>query len=372
MKVLFLTNIPSPYRVDFFNELGKYCDLTVLYELGYATDRDKNWKSDDARNFKEVFLKGKRIGADSALCFSIIKFLNDNSYDIIVIGGYSTPTGMLAIEYLKLKKKKFILNCDGGIIKEDSKRKLLIKKHFISSASAWLSTGKMTDDYLVHYGANKEKIYRYPLTSIKECNILSQTVSDKEKIFIREKLNIKDKKVILSVGQFIYRKGYDVLIEAMKYLPEDYGVYIVGGEATEEYKELKNRYKLTNLNFVGFKTKGELAEYYKAADLFVLPTREDIWGLVINEAMSYGLPIITTDKCLAGLELINKNGYIVKTNDHEELSMKIIKILEDHILKEKMENLSLNIIGKYTIESMAKEHYKILELFINGRNTYDK
>lgn len=42
MKVLFMANIPSPYRVDFFNELGKYCDLTVTFEGRTATDRDEN------------------------------------------------------------------------------------------------------------------------------------------------------------------------------------------------------------------------------------------------------------------------------------------------------------------------------------------
>ena len=55
MKVLFLTNIPSPYRVDFFNQLGKYCELTVLYELGYATNRDKNWTSGVAKLLKKFF-----------------------------------------------------------------------------------------------------------------------------------------------------------------------------------------------------------------------------------------------------------------------------------------------------------------------------
>ena len=53
-----------------------------------------------------------------------------------------------------------------------------------------------------------------------------------------------------------------------------------------------------------------------------MPTREDIWGLVINEAMAYGLPIITTDNCLAGLELIKneENGYIIPVNNTELLA----------------------------------------------------
>ena len=64
MKVLFLTNIPSPYRVDFFNEIGKYCDLTVLFEKGFSNERDTSWKNYSFDNFKGIFLKGKSIKTD--------------------------------------------------------------------------------------------------------------------------------------------------------------------------------------------------------------------------------------------------------------------------------------------------------------------
>ena len=77
MKVLFLTNIPSPYRVDFFNELGKKCELTVLYELERASNRDTKWSSNSSNNFTEIFLKGKKIGSDSAICFSVLKYLKN-------------------------------------------------------------------------------------------------------------------------------------------------------------------------------------------------------------------------------------------------------------------------------------------------------
>ena len=71
--------------------------------------------------------------------------------------------------------------------------------------------------------------------------------------------------------------------------------------------------------------KPELATYYQAADLFVFPTREDIWGLVINEALSFGLPVITTRKCVAGVEMIKEgvNGSIVSEDNVEQLECKI-------------------------------------------------
>lgn len=363
MKVLFLTNIPSPYRVDFFNELGKLCDLTVLYELGHASDRDEAWKANNANTFKEILLSGKKVGADSAICFSVIRYLKDKSYDIIVIGGYSTPTGMLAIEYLKRRNIEFILNCDGGIIKQDNKIKYSIKKYFIRSAKAWLSTGKNTNDYMIHYGAREKDIYIYPFTSVNKKDILNNTIDEKIKSEHKKKLNIREEKVILSVGQFIHRKGFDILIEATKLLPKNYGIYIIGGEVTEEYISLKNNYNLDNVHFEGFKNKGELETYYKAADLFVLPTREDIWGLVINEAMSYGLPVITTDKCVAGLELIDndENGFIVSAEDEKLLADKINEILYNNITKESMGIKNLKKIREYTIEEMAKVHKSIFE-----------
>jgi len=359
MKVLFTTNVPSPYRVDFFNELGKYCDLTVLFELKNAKDRDEKWKSDEFCNFKAIFLKGLRIGADQAICLDVLKYVVSDEYDAIVIGLYSSLTGMIAIQALRAKKKVFFLSTDGGIKKLDSKLKYKIKSYFISSAYAWFSTGKATTEYLKYYGANEERVYWYPFTSIKKKDIINECVTAKEKKGIKEKLHIKENKVILSVGQFIYRKGYDVLIRACKNLDNNIGVYIVGGVPTKEYLKLVNDLKISNIYFIDFLDKDRLSEYYKAADLFVLPTREDIWGLVVNEAMAYGLPVITTDKCVAGMELVkdNKNGYIVPVDDSNKLACAINQGLME---QKKLAECCISTINNYSIEQMAECYYNII------------
>ncbi|WP_222125072.1 glycosyltransferase family 4 protein [Cytobacillus oceanisediminis] len=372
IKVLFLANIPSPYRVDFFNELGKYCELTVLFERGTSDERDLSWYNNKFDNFQAIFLKGKKINRNTALCFGVSKYLKRDLFDIIIVGGYSTPTGMLSIKILRKRKIPFILNTDGGIIKEDSKFKYLLKEHYISSATYWLSTGNHTTNYLIHYGANKENVFTYPFTSLLEKDILASPPHDNLKREIKTKLDIKEDKIILSVGQFIARKGFDILLNACAALPENYGVYIIGGEPTQEYLDLKNNLNLSNVYFIGFKSKEELKEYYLASDLFVLPTREDIWGLVINEAMAYGLPIITTNKCVAGLELINnnENGFIVPVNNSNILSLKINEILRDNSVVERMSKRSLDRIQKYTIEYMAKEHISIFKSILYKDRVY--
>lgn len=359
MKVLFTTNVPSPYRVDFFNELGKLCELTVLFETKSAKNRSAVWKTEAYENFRAVFMKGVRVGEAEAFCPEILKYLSPEAYDVIVIGFYSSPTGMLAIEYMRIRKIPFWLSSDGGIIKEDSSLAYKVKKHFICAASGWLSTGAGTNSYLEHYGADAERICVYPFTSVRKKDILPQPLTDMEKRKIREKLHMPEQKIILSVGQFIYRKGYDVLLDACEELPGEIGVYLVGGEPTEAYLRLQKEKKLTHVHFVGFQKKQELADYYRAADLFVLPTREDIWGLVINEAMSYGLPVVTTKKCVAGLELVQegKNGYLVEADDSAMLHRKMLMALELRGVE------SLRQVREYTVENMAWVH---MRYFIEG------
>lgn len=367
MKVLFLTNIPSPYRVDFFNEIGKRVKLTVLYERKTADDRDDSWMSNKARNFKEIYLEGKKVGNDSSLCMSVINFLKDKSYDLIIVGGYSTPTGMISILYMKLKKIPFILNTDGGRIDiNDSLIKRKLKSFFIHSAFAWLSTGKNTTEYLIYYGANKSRIYSYPFSSIKNNSLVREPIKYDIKNNIKNELGITEDKVIIMVGQFIYRKGIDILLNASRDLKDSIGVYIVGGEPTEEYLKIKERFNLKNVHFVSFISKERLNKYYLASDIFVFPTREDIWGLVINEAMANRLPVITTNKCVAGLELIKdcENGYLIESENHEDLIRKINILIKNKELREKIADNNIKRIEGYTIEKMAEKHYQIFEEII--------
>lgn len=357
---MFTTNIPSPYRVDFFNELGKYCDLTVLFESHFAKDRDVAWTTDKIQNFTPVYLKGKRVGTAEAICPGVIKYLSKKKYDVIVVGFFSSPTGMMEIEYMRMRQIPFVLSSDGGLIKNDAGIRHKIKQHFIGAANAWLSTGMTTTKYLTYYGADPQRVYVYPFTSVKEKDILRHPLTVGEKQVYRDLLNMTEEKIVLSVGQFIYRKGYDILLKACKELDASTGVYIVGGKPSDEYLQLKEKFGLTHVHFVSFLTKDKLADYYRAADLFVLPTREDIWGLVVNEAMAYGLPVITTDKCIAGLEMVmdGLNGWIVPVDNADELSYAIRKPLTLDV------NMVIETARRYSIEKMAERHIEVFSRLI--------
>lgn len=360
LKVLWLTNIPSPYRNDFFNEFGKLCNLTVLFEKKASSERDESWKQFEVKNFKAIFLKGISTGVAEGFCPNVIKYLKKNKYDYIFVTNFSDLTGILAIIILQLKKIPYIVESDGGFPGSGKGIKEYIKKRLLSKALMYFSTGKIHDEYYKMYGASENELIRYPFTSLYTKDILSNPVSSEEKRKLREKLNMPEKYIVLAVGQFIPRKGYDILIRAFSYLDLDIGCYIIGGKAMQSYKDLISDLKLSNIHFVDFKKKQELSEYYMAADLFVHPCREDIWGLVINEAMAKGLPVITTERCGAGQELIQNGnvGKIIPVNNIEVLAKSIKEVI--NYLDNNMNRNVLKRIEPYTIEKMVERHIMVL------------
>jgi len=251
------------------------------------------------------------------------------------------------------------MEVDGGLVREDSALKFRFKKTLVRGAAWWISSGRETTKYLVHYGAKEERVYHYPFTSLWEKDILSRVPTTAEKTQLRDILGLKEEKILLYVGRYDHKKGMDDLLFITPDLDKDTGVYFVGGEPKEEHLAFCRENRLENVHFVGFRKKEELALYYKAADVLVLPTWSDVWGLVINEAMAFGLPVITTDRCVAGMELVENGvtGYIVPIKNPEALKKACRTILQEDYRK--MGENALEAIRPYTVENMVKAHVEI-------------
>lgn len=362
-RVLFITNYAAPYKVQFYDELSRYFDVTVVFsdKIEDQKHRTSEWFTKGNGGFHSVqltrcvgTLKGENI------CIDVMEWIR-KPWDVIVICGYASPTMMIAMAYLRMKRIPFWLEVDGGLVRQDSAAAYAVKRMLVGSASAYLSSGKATTDYLVHYGAKRETVREYPFSSLFERDILKIPVSEAEKKELKQELGLKDGKTILSIGQFIHRKGFDVLLQAAASLDAGADVYIVGGQPPEEYLSMCSDLGLGNVHFLGFMKKDKLVKYYQAADLFVLPTREDIWGLVVNEAMAFGLPVVTTDRCVAGLELVENGvtGYIVPVGDAQKLADRINDALSGDLYK--MGAAALEKVRPYTIENMAGIHAEILD-----------
>lgn len=362
MKRVFIqTNIPVPYKVDFYNELGKMCDLTVVFEARRIENQKFNWNDGGDQHFKSVYLNDQQD--EHKLNFSILKYLDRKKFDVFVIAAYYTLTGQLALWSLKIRNIPYSFETDGAFVPaKENVLKYFYKRKLISNAQKYLSPNVVTDEYLKKYGAKKCQIFRYPFASTLASEVLRHPLTVEEKELLKVKYNIKEEKIIIGVGQFIHRKGFDVLIKALPRLGDSkIGCYIIGGEPTIEYQDIVKTLNINNIHFLPFQDRTTLSEYYQLSDVFVLPTREDIWGLVVNEAMANGLPVITTDKCNAGLALVSdKNGAIIPVGSVNKLVETLVYILSDETLRNRMGQASIDIMANYTIEKMTELHGKIL------------
>lgn len=365
-RVLFITNYASPYRVCFYDELAKYMDVTVLFSdrIEDKKHRSADWFISGQGRFHSVQLE-RRVASFGGrdLCLDVKQWLN-RKWDAIVVCGYAYPTTVLAMAYMRLHRIPFYMEVDGGLIREDSGFKYRLKRTLVTMASGWISSGRETTRYLVHYGAKAEAVSVYPFTSLWEKDIPSEAPGSQEKQQLRQKLGMEEKKILLYVGRFDPKKGMDDLLHICPRLDADTGIYFIGGEPSREHLDFQQEHGLSHVHFVGFQKTQALTEYYRAADLLVLPTKSDVWGLVINEAMAQGLPVVTTDGCVAGVELVENgiNGYIVPVDDNEALTEAITKTLRADYRQ--MGRQALETIRPYTIENMAKAH---VEIFSDGR-----
>lgn len=362
-KVLFVSNIPSPYNVDYLNALGTLRSVTAVFEREHSSERDKSWKDFNAQNFSCQILKGISVGKDKAISLGVLGYIHRFRKEHIIIGNPLTPTGMIALLYCRLFRIPFILQSEGGFRGSGKGLKEKFKKFLMTKARLYLSGMRGESEYFLGYGATADKLRWYPFTSLQADAIDEKPVSAEQQQQARELLGIPEPQMVISVGRPIPVKGFDVLLEAKRALPEDVGLYFVGGKATEEYLRFIETHRLKNVHFVEHCSYETLRKYYHAADLFILATRGDTWGLVINEAMANGLPVITTNRCVAGLQLIEEdvNGYIVPVDDSLAMAEKIKQLLDDKTLREKMAANNIEKIQPYTIENMAKTIAAALE-----------
>lgn len=364
MKILWLANVPSPYRVDFFNELGRHCDLTVVFEKRTSDERDKTWLNYKFESFQGVFLTGKSINTDTAFCPSVIRYLKDTKYNLIIVTNMSSPTGIIAICYMRLHKIDYWIEGDGGFAKKGNFIKTKLKKYMISGAKGFFSTSKTHDEYYLSYGAKLEKIYRYPFTSINQSDITKAGIFDEQdKHLLRQELALKEERIILSVVNTDTYSGCEAdlgaLLRCAEILGEKTGVFVIIEESTNG--SLNRKYDICpkNVHFIGLNNK-DMAKYYGMADCFVFLSRDDSWKPVLYEAMVYGLPIITTTRCVAGNELVEDgiNGVLI-TDDNTEIIAECIKNLLTSDKKTIFGKASYEKILNCTIENKDETHIKI-------------
>lgn len=367
MHVLFVFNHPAPYKVRLFNELSKEIEVTALFERLKNFDRNPLFYNGDNIKFKTVRIKGINFGFENHLSTGIVKHLKSHDYDIVVMNGWHTLSEIFALNYLKKHRKSYVFYINGGIIRpKESHFMKRLKTHYISGADLYFSPDENSNRYLTYYGAEQGKIVNYPYSTIYENEILKQPLTRTEKGSLRSELNIHGTKIFISCGQFIARKNYARLIEYWSNQPSDYTLILIGGgKEKRKYQKLIKKHALQNVILKDFMDKQSLFKYFQAADGYLFPSKEDIYGHVVNEALSQGLPVISNINVNSALCLINngQNGYIVNFDNDKEISDSIAHVIND----EAMPYEALKTARENTIEKMAKRHVTIFKKWVENK-----
>ncbi len=170
---------------------------------------------------------------------------------------------------------------------------------------------------------------------------------------LRDELNLGEAVVVLFVGSVIPLKGIDVLLDAFAKIHKsaNRSRLLVVGRGPEERNLMQQARELgmhESVSFLGKQPPRELVRYYKAADIFVLPTRKDMWPKVLAEAALAGLPLVCTDACGAAGHLVRNavNGFVVPVGDIDALSQAIQRLFDAN-LRKTFGQESIQLVNEY-------------------------
>lgn len=367
MKVAFATYAVAPYRTKQLEKIVQKLNLDIcVYYLGTKMNT-RGWEVKKSKYFKEKKIKGFLKIKNHFIFYLGIKKIVIES-DVILLGGYSSLATFIFQHYSKKYNKPNILVMDGISPSKSIEKpslKFLLKKYFIYKTDLFWANGKISENYLVkNFNINKNKIFNQYLTVDIETIM---NIRDTNNIIMKQKKEerYQDKKVVIYSGRLLAGKRIDILIKAISLLQIKEKVVLLilgGGEEEGNLKKLAHQ-EGVELIITGFiKSQEELFKLYLYGDCFVLPSEDDAWGLVVNEAEAAGLPVVVSQSCGCHPDLVKEgiNGYTYQSNDVLELTSCIEKILLDEILRTEMSKKSINIISEWTFDSSAESFKKLL------------
>lgn len=370
-RVAIITNVPSPYRVDFFYFLQTHYenyDFSIIY---YCNDSmARQWKADEDRILNSHYVPSKTIRIkkrfdDHFISFpvGVGKLLSKLSPQVVVAMEYS-PAILQAMHWCRKNKIPYVSWTDGTINSEKNIGKLqrLSRKYIFKRADAFIGSSHAARDNQLSYGADEG-----------HCHISMLTV-DLDKYYVNDRTGYSDK--LLYVGSLIERKGVDLLIRALAACENKRVSLVIVGDGREKDSLVglaKELGVLDRVDFRGFLEGAALRECYRDAGAFVLPTREDCFGLVLIEAMCAGLPIIVSKYSDGAAETVTDgvNGYIIDPNDAKEFAGAIDRVFGDDAgkaVRERFGRASYEATDKFKFENVAVGYLEAIEDALGSRH----
>ena len=340
MKIAFVTNIPSHFHTRLFETMAEYYDVDFLF----FSDGSESWIQRDNElkfgKYKGVYVRGIRLTSSWRINLDLISKLIKGNYDVFIhsINGRFELIATFVLS--KVLRKPFILWTNLWFHPRTLFHEISfpVTKFIYRHANAIVVYGYHVRDYLVALGVDEKKIFYS--WNVVDNDFFSQEMPGQLLQNLKTTYHLQGRQVILYVGRLAEEKGLIYLLQAYKELPAglNVGLLLIGqGREKEKLMRCIKEYQIQGVYFAGYVPTHELPPYYALADILVLPsittrTLKEVWGVVLNEAMNQGCPVITTDAvgaAVGGLIQEGKNGIIVPERDSKALCNAIARMLSD-------------------------------------------
>lgn len=290
--------------------------------------------------------------------------------DIVVAGSIAFSSGATAVRWCKSNNKPVVIFDNARL--QDVPRSWFvnyIKRCIYKNVDAVISPAPSQSDAFEYWGVEKSRIF-FGLNVIDNewfSSHVEQYKKDKDRI--REELDLPDQ-FILGVGRFIEIKNWLTLLHTFSEIKQvssstRWSIVLVGnGPEKHNITHYCKNHPDIDIVIKPFATQKDLCKYYSLATAVILPSFGETWGLVINEAMAAGLPVLVSDQCGCVQSLVedNKNGYIFPPNDSKTLSEVLQRFMNitpaERIL---MGNQSSKKIQSWSLDSFSNAVWQAIE-----------
>jgi len=366
IRVGYIAGEPNPSRAPHLDRIAEHpdIDLTVIYAA--PTVHRREWTLELARD--PVILRGPSLPAmrllhhDYPLTPQIWPLLQRERFDVLVIGGWSLLATQLAIVWARLHKVPYLLISENHLLEARPRwiraLKAAVLPHLVRSAAGHLVTGTLAREHQIHYGARPDTITVFPNTvDVEQFGWRSDELRGR-RAELRSSLGISDDAVVVTqVSRFIPFKGPDEAIEAVararSLTNRPLHLVLVGSGPMEDQLAACARELALDVTFAGWRSGDELLEAYAATDVFLLLSRREPWGIVVNEAAACGLPLVLTEAVGAAADLLipGENGELVHSGDIEEQAYAIARLANDDALRSRYGRRSRELAAPWGYDS---------------------
>ncbi len=379
LRVAHLMPFPVEYFVPLYRELASRpeIDLTVFYFSDATTGeffdpqfgQKIKWDIPLLDGYRSMFLpSASRAGISGGFFawrnWDVVREVASGRYDVLWAHGYAHLTTWLATFGARTRGTRLLLRDAQNLIQPRPWSRRVLKRvavRLLYRQAYGAYVGEEARRYFEHYGMPTERLFiaRHCVDNrfFQEAGAaLAERRDD-----VRRSFGIEDDApVFVFCGKFVEHKQPVELVEAFDRVRREHPCWLLlvgDGELRPVLEELVAGRGTPGVRFAGFLNQTEIPAAYAAADVFVLPSSVEVWGMVVNEAMNFSLPLILSDKVGASADLLRPgwNGFSFPSGDVEALAEAMRSLAAGAAIRARFGARSRELVEEYSVERAADE-----------------